>query len=608
MDNTVDLQPQKLSQLKRLFLEQLNYIENNVPVFTRINKEAILWLREKTKRVETLEALGTILMFPIPNRDMGMNLLRTNVTHIHPLENTCFPFGSGSFGSYTIKSQSHCGRFGFFLILSRLEVACPKVIQRCYGPNSATEGAIYHCNGFVFDTDSSFVSNCHNHDHQRCCPRRIHAVPNRFLFGNYFSSNTNTFELHASILEQNNLFSVDLECRRKGEFQLICQWDNGILLATLSQTSLPFYDGPHEGNSRVDNLGLLRWSMTNMNSSFTLHIPNQTENHNQTNTSLENDVNKSRSNNNKKRQGFQDQSCQGRAWMNHQWQRNHPSPKGMYRFWHNVFLRMGTPQRHKTHLRIYIQLHPNDTNPKEGYQYIIHVPVKQSDVVSNKTYLCSLYKFHSTQKPVYEPNCPFVIKICSISHSGNFSNLPTEIEIIHSGELDLPQSSRVRATIDDHVNGYVIRTPNHAHAFILPCSIYLDPNKDARQTRTLNLGSASIEMNNIRETKHYGHNKEYDKERIQSLYTHIETSNSFQSSFDKEVNMWCNEQDDAPLWYSVVFIIFLILSLLCAIMFILLPFVNDSKKTSKPKDEKEIRCVLLPLPSRNDKKPKIIRK
>lgn len=91
------LSDKKLNDLKRLFLGQLDYIQQNVPAFTHVRIEALDWLREKTKQVDTLDALGALLMFPVPNRDMGMKLLH-QTSSVHPIESTCFPFGTGSFG------------------------------------------------------------------------------------------------------------------------------------------------------------------------------------------------------------------------------------------------------------------------------------------------------------------------------------------------------------------------------------------------------------------------------------------------------------------------------------------------------------------------------
>ena len=339
----------RLEKTKRLFLRQLDLIEHNVPSFTTVKKQTIEWLRFKTQTIQTIDELGALLMFPIPNRDMGMRLLDTQ-PNVHPIENTCFLFGSGSIGWYTLRCQSLSGNTGFVFFLSRIEVACPYVVRDSATLKLTTDSAM-----LKLAADSAAIYYCTVLIYKDYC--RPHVVQGRFLFGEYESQGTNLFHFKAYEQDVHNFMSMELESRRTGEIHLVYQDEQRTIVATVKQNTMPFYDGPHEGTPMMGKTGLLRWSMSNMHAQFSIN----------------------------------DQNHNGLGWLSHEWKRSDPSPKGLIRFWSQIHKRMFQPSNAWMSIRLYIQFHN-----VQSVQYVVQMRLNPTDKsMLNLIVSCSLYKFNA---------------------------------------------------------------------------------------------------------------------------------------------------------------------------------------------------------------------
>lgn len=268
------------------------------------------------------------------------------------------------------------------------------------------------------------------------------------------------------------------------------------------------------------------------------------------------------------------------------------------------------------HIRVYIQLcdDTNDLSSMERPQYVIHARANNpsSGFFIGQTFLCSLYKFHSSRPPVFEHNHPFSLCVRALVGT-QYGNIPSELEVVASPDTHIPKFTLIRTAAHSCENNstefktmssqqtpfvnddWSLCMPNHTNVFVVPGSVLArlnktDNQKENKETKDhveQRIGFSWMEITNVGLQNHETC-ASYDTERIQSLTNQMNSSGQRQNEthyYDKpkphdhddtepDVRMWQNAQDDVPIWYTVFFVLFLILSVICAVMFVLMPFTN----------------------------------
>ena len=171
-----------------------------------------------------------------------------------------------------------------------------------------------------------------------------------------------------------------------------------------------------------------------------------------------------------------------------------------------------------------------------------------------------------------------------------FGPIPTRFEIVSSEEPALPLSfSMVSAVSNDgndtnkNADKWLLQMPNGSFACIAPG--FLTKNDD--DSNNVRVGYVWMEIVNIGASHESKQNIE--KDRIVQLLKRI-NSTSTASSDEADCRIWeqcANDNNNGSLWYTILFVLFMILMFVWIVLYTLSPHV-DSKhyQTRKSKSAK----------------------
>lgn len=590
------------------------------------------WFKEKLAETENVDQLGRLLMFPIPNRDMGMRLLGKVRPVITPLESIPFHFGCGSFAWYTIRMQSTCGKHNAVVVLSKIEVASPLSMlssstndpESNLSKNDNNTRSLYHCVFRVTVNANVRIGQLEDNEvAEENQEKTITSSAPSFLIGSFEKLGMGMFRFQGQSNSDNHTLSINFESTKTGEFDLILRQDIEdkhymIHIRLTNIGGLGSFDGRHSGNPNTDKSGYLQCCIPRMRSYMRVSSSSSLSSSPLTFGMQQWDNNDYRL------------ECNGLGWLSHQWNRSGPSPNGALRYWNQVQKRLtsvesGRSLVRRSYLKVYIQFYNNDNKGNDDDKTkcppeLVLSSKWSRSMLPGKTFF-TRQTLHDGQHLSYHgrlsTDCCFTMQLLSSTRidyprrmmknadDGVVINVPTKISIVSCNNSNDPEKHPLSGyVIDIHssntsssfssysVDGGLIGMPDGTYAWMAAGFLREKDSSEAvgyvwiELSNSHNLATLSDNNNNGSTQKNdLSTVKRVEIDRIRFLLDCHQIKSRDDGNQEKEnlaastlnnadIDMWNQCENTSSVWYTVFFVLFLVLVFIWIILYILSPFLS----------------------------------